>query len=137
MTDATAVAPAASPKWMMWTGYVLTGLVVAFMLMDATMKLMQLPIVAETGSLLGWAPDTALPLGVMLLVCTILYAVPQTSLLGAVLLTGYLGGAVATHVRVGSPLFSHVLFGVYLGLMTWGGLWLRDSRLRALFPLKR
>jgi hypothetical protein len=74
---------------------------------------------------------------VTLLVCTVLYAVPQTAVLGAVLLTAYLGGAVATHVRVGSPQFSHVLFGVYLGLFVWGGLWLREPRLRALLPLRR
>ena len=71
-----------------------------------------------------------------MLACTILYAVPRTAVLGAILLTGYLGGAVATHVRVGSPLFSHVLFGVYLGVMFWGGLYLRDARLRLLIPLR-
>jgi hypothetical protein len=101
------------------------------------MKLMQLDIVKSTGLELGWAEDTALPLGVTLLVCTVLYAIPQTAVLGAVLLTAYLGGAVATHVRIGSPLFSHVLFGVYLGIFVWGGLWLREPRLRALFPLRR
>ena len=135
MTDISSAAKPA-PKWMKWTGFALSGLVIAFMLMDATMKLMQLPIVAETGQQLGWSPETALPLGVTLLICTVLYAAPQTSILGAVLLTGYLGGAVATHVRIGSPVFSHVLFGVYLGVMLWAGLWLREPRLRALFPLK-
>ena len=125
----------ARPKWMKWTGFVLSGLVIAFLVMDFTMKLMQLDIVKSTGLELGWAEDTALPLGVTLLICTVLYAVPQTAMLGAVLLTAYLGGAVATHVRIGSPLFSHVLFGVYLGLFVWGGLWLREPRLRALFPL--
>ncbi|MBI1362199.1 MAG: DoxX family protein [Alphaproteobacteria bacterium] len=123
-------------RGMLWGGYALSGLAVAFFLMDAAMKLMQLPVVASTGEALGWAADTALPLGVTLLVCTVLYVVPQTAVLGAVLLTGYLGGAVATHVRVASPLFSHVLFGVYLGVMVWGGLWLRDARLRAIFPLR-
>jgi hypothetical protein len=137
MTDISATLPSATPKAMKWTGFVLSGLVIAFMAMDITMKLMQLPIVAETGATLGWGPDTGVPLGITLLVCTVLYAMPQTSVLGAVLLTGYLGGAVATHVRVGSPLFSHVLFGVYLGVIMWAGLWCRDARLRALFPLKR
>ena len=75
-------------------------------------------------------------LGLITLLCTLLYALPSTSLLGAILLTGYLGGAIAAHVRIGSPLFSHVLFGLYLGLMVWGGLWLRDRRLRALLPLR-
>ena len=74
-------------------------------------------------------------LGTLLLVCTLFYLFPRTAVLGAILLTGYLGGAVATHVRVGSPLFSHVLFGVYLGVMMWGGLYLREPRLRALVPL--
>jgi hypothetical protein len=128
---------AAGPKWVKWAGFVLSGLVIAFLAMDFTMKLMQLDIVKSTGLELGWAEETALPLGVTLLVCTVLYAVPQTAVLGAVLLTAYLGGAVATHVRIGSPLFSHVLFGVYLGLLVWGGLWLREPRLRALFPLRR
>ena len=76
-------------------------------------------------------------LGIVVLICTVLYAVPQTAVLGAILLTGFLGGAVATHVRVGSPLFSHILFGLYMGLFAWGGLWLRDPRLRALLPWRR
>jgi hypothetical protein len=120
-----------------WVGWGLSGLVIAFMLMDATMKLLVLPIVVESGAQLGFAgADMARNLGAMLLVCTVLYAVPRTAMLGAILLTGYLGGAVATHVRVGSPLFSHVLFGVYLGLLLWGGLYLRDERLRSLVPLR-
>ena len=118
-------------------GWAMSGLVVAFMLMDATMKLLVLPIVVETGAQLGFVgAEIARNLGIILLACTILYAVPRTALLGAILLTGYLGGAVATHVRVGSPLFSHVLFGVYLGVMLWGGLYLRDTRLRELLPLR-
>jgi hypothetical protein len=76
-------------------------------------------------------------LGILTLVSTVLYALPRTSVLGAILLTGYLGGAIATHLRIGSPLFTHILFGVYLGLMVWGGLYLRDERLRALLPLRR
>jgi hypothetical protein len=120
-----------------WAGWGMSGLVVAFMLMDATMKLLVLPIVVETGAQLGFAgADMARNLGILLLACTILYAVPRTAVLGAILLTGYLGGAVATHVRVGSPLFSHVLFGVYLAVLMWGGLYLRDARLRSLVPLR-
>jgi len=122
---------------MIWSGYVLSGLAIAFFLMDSVMKLMMLDVVTSTTADLGWAPEKAFPLGVLLLALTLLYAVPQTSILGAVLITGYLGGAVATHVRIDSPLFSHVLFGVYLGLIMWAGLWLREPRLRALFPLKR
>jgi hypothetical protein len=75
-------------------------------------------------------------LGVLTLLCTALYAWPRTAVLGAILLTGYMGGAMATHLRVGSPLFSHLLFGFYLGLMIWGGLWLREPRLRALIPFR-
>ena len=76
-------------------------------------------------------------LGGLLLVSTALYLIPRTAVLGAILLTGYLGGAVASHARIGSPLFTHELFGVYLGVFVWGGLWLRDSRIRTLIPLSR
>ena len=120
-----------------WIGWTLSGLVIAFMVMDATMKLMALPVVLETSAPLGFAgAEMARGLGITLIVCTILYALPRTAVLGAILLTGYLGGAVATHVRVGSPLFTHILFGVYLGVMLWSGLYLRDMRLRALLPLR-
>src|SRR5262249_16980835 len=118
-------------------GWVLSGIVIAFLLMDATMKLLALPIVLETQAPLGFTgAATARGLGVLLLACTVLYAAPQTAVLGAILLTGYLGGAVATHVRVGDPLFSHVLLGVYLGVFLWLGLYLRDARVRALVPLR-
>lgn len=133
MTDAVQ----GSDKRMKWAGYALTGLVTLFLVMDTTMKLLQLDVVKTTMMELGWPADMALPLGVIMTVCTVLYVVPQTAVLGAVLLTAYLGGAVATHVRIGSPLFSHVLFGVYIGVMMWGGVWLREPRLRALFPLRR
>jgi hypothetical protein len=135
-TDATTARPS---KAMRWTGYVLSGLVVLFMLMDSGMKLVALPVVLETQAQLGWPDEAGMArgLGALLLACTVLYLIPHTSVLGAVLLTAYLGGAVATHVRVGSPLFSHVLFGVYVGVFVWGGLWLRDERLRALIPLRR
>ena len=118
-------------------GWALSLLIILFMLMDGGMKLANLPIVAETSARLGWPADrgTVFLLAALLLGSTLLYAIPRTALLGAILLTGYLGGAVATHVRVGSPVFSHVLFGVYLGIIVWGGLWLRDPRLRALLPL--
>lgn len=133
----TAIGTAPAPKWMKRAGYALTGLVVAFLLMDSAIKLMMLDVVTSTTEQLGWAGEKAFPLGVLLLILTILYVIPQTSALGAILITGYLGGAVATHVRIDSPLFSHVLFGVYLGVVMWGGLWLREPRLRALFPLMR
>jgi len=118
-------------------GWTLSGLMIAFLIMDATMKLLALPVVLETQALLGFAGAAAARgLGVLLLACTLLYAVPRTAALGAILLTGYLGGAVATHVRVGDPLFTHVLFGVYVGVLLWLGLYLRDTRLRGLVPLR-
>jgi len=129
--------PADQPKWMTYTGWAFSVLVILFMLMDLTMKYLQLPIVITTTEGLGWPAASVVPLAIILTVCTLLYAWPQAAVLGAILLTGYLGGAVATHMRIGSPLFSHELFGVYLGLFAWGGLFLRDARLRALIPLRR
>lgn len=118
--------------------YVMSGLVIAFMLFDGVMKLVPLDVVLKSSAELGYpaTPGFARLLGVIALLCTALYAIPRTSLLGAVLLTGYMGGTVATHLRLGNPLFTHVLFGVYLALLAWGGLYLRDARLRALFPIR-
>jgi hypothetical protein len=119
-------------KRQLWAGRILAGVAVAFLFMDSAMKLMRAPVVLEGTAQLGYPTGVIFGLGVLLLACTLLYAVPRTSVLGAVLLTGYLGGAIATHVRVGNPLFSHVLFPVYLGVMLWGALYLRNQRLRAL-----
>jgi DoxX-like family len=120
-----------------WIGWALSGLAIAFLLMDPAMKVLALPVVLEASAPLGFTgSDMARSLGTILLICTLFYIAPRTAVLGAILLTGYLGGAVATHVRVGSPLFTHTLFGVYLGAMLWGGLYLRDIRLRALLPLR-
>ncbi|MES5488499.1 DoxX family protein [Bradyrhizobium sp. INPA03-11B] len=121
------------------TGRVMSGVVVLFLLFDGAIKLVPLPVVTETMDKMGWgASDTlARSLGIITIVCTLLYSVPPTSILGAILLTGYLGGAIASHVRIGSPLFTHTLFGLYLGLMVWGGLYLRDGNLRALLPFRR
>lgn len=127
---------AQTPKAMLWAGYVISGLVVLFLLFDAGIKLVELDIVKQTMAELGYPSDVAFGLGVLTLACTLLYVVPQTSVLGAILLTGYLGGAIATHLRVGSPVFSHLLFGGYLGLMIWAGLFLRDPKLRALIPFR-
>ena len=123
--------------WKFWTGWVLCGLVIAFMLMDAVMKLLALPVVLKSSGELGFdGVAMARGLGIVLLAATLLYAFPRTSILGAILLTAFLGGAVATHVRAGNPLFSHVLFGVYLGVLMWGGLYLRLPELRRLVPLQ-
>ena len=121
------------------TGRVMSGVVILFLLFDGAIKLVPLPVVTETMDKMGWgASDTlARSLGIITIVCTLLYSVPPTSILGAILLTGYLGGAIASHVRIGSPLFTHTLFGLYLGLMVWGGLYLRDDNLRALLPFRR
>lgn len=130
--------PAASNK-AVWTGRVLSGLVILFLVFDGGIKLVPLDVVTETTAQLGYPGTASFArfLGVVTLVCTLLYAYPRTAVLGAILLTGYLGGAIATHVRIGNPLFSHTLFGVYLGLMLWGGLYLRDPRIRALIPFNR
>lgn len=137
MTHTPHYAGMSDRNWTYWAGWVMSGLVIAFMLMDAAMKLMALPIVTETSGALGFVgADVARELGAVLLVSTLLYAAPRTAMLGAILLTGFLGGAIATHLRVGSPLFTHTLFGVYLGVLLWGGLYLRDARLRALIPFR-
>jgi hypothetical protein len=131
--------PSSSSKAARWTGLVMSGVVILFLLFDAGIKLVPLEIVTETSAQLGLPTDVAFArmLGILTLIGVALYAVPRTSVLGAILLTGYLGGAIATHLRIGSPLFSHVLFGFYLGVLIWGGLYLRDSRLRRLIPFRR
>jgi hypothetical protein len=121
----------------LWAGRIISGLVVAFLAFDGAIKLIPLDIVIETSVQLGIPAHLARTLGVLTLAGTVLYAIPRTSALGAILLTGYLGGAIYVHVSAGSPLFTHTLFGIYLGLMIWGGLWLRDERVRALIPLRR
>ena len=115
-----------------WIGRGISTLAVLFLIFDSSGKLFEVHPVIDGTVRLGYSPDMVFTLGMLLLACVVTYVVPRTSLLGAVLLTGYLGGAVATHVRVESPLFSHILFPVYLGALLWGGLLLRDARLRAL-----
>ena len=120
----------------LWTVRIMSGLVIAFMLLDGAMKLVPLDVVVTTSEQMGIPGSLARTLGVIGLICTLLYAVPRTSVFGAILLTGYLGGAIASHLRLGDPIFTHTLFGLYLGLLAWGGLYLRDARLRALIPLR-
>lgn len=120
-----------------WGGWATSGLVIAFLLMDATMKLLALPVVLQAQEPLGFHGESiARLLGAILLGCTLLYAAPRTAVLGAIMLTGYLGGAVAVKLRIGDPLFTNVLFGVYVGVLVWGGLYLRDARLREILPLR-
>ena len=118
-----------------YTGRVVSGIAVLFLLFDAIGKLLRPVAVLEGTTQLGWPVSVILPLGIIQMICLIAYLIPRTSFLGAVLWTGYLGGAVATHVRVGNPLFSHMLFPVYIAALLWLGLWLRDRRLRTLLPV--
>ena len=120
----------------LWTGRVLSGIAVLFLLFDGAIKLVPIQPVIDSLRELGYpATDSfARFLGVITLICTALYAWPRTALLGAVLLTAIMGGAIASHLRLGDPLFSHTLFGVYLGLLFWVGLWLRDERVRRIMP---
>ena len=120
----------------LWTGRALSAVIVLFMIFDGVIKLPPLDIVTQTMVPLGWPadPNVARMLGIIGLVSTAFYALPRTAVLGAILLTAYMGGAIATNMRIGSPLFSHTLFGVYLGVMLWGGLFLRDPKVRALIP---
>jgi hypothetical protein len=119
-----------------WAGHVLSGLPILFLLFDGVIKLMRIDPVLESFAQLGYPVSLALGIGIVELVCVAVYVIPRTSVLGAVLLTGYLGGAVATHLRMGGPLLSHTLFPVYVGVLVWGGLFLREDRLRALLPLR-
>jgi len=122
-------------KGQLWTGRVLSWFAILFMLFDSVIKFVKPPMVIQTTvNELGYAEHHILPMGILALVCTIWYIIPKTSVLGAILMNGYLGGAIATHLRVDNPLFSHMLFPVYVGLMIWGGLWLRNPKLRALIP---
>jgi hypothetical protein len=116
---------------------VLSGVAVVFLAFDAAMKVLQVAPAVEGTTQLGYQTGVILPLGIVQLVCLALYLLPRTSVLGAILWTGYLGGAIATHVRVGNPLFTQVLFPVYVAMLLWGGLWLRDARLRRLLPFDR
>ncbi len=122
---------------MTWAGRIMSGLVALFLLFDSVIKLVKLPSAVEGTMQLGYPEDTVVGIGVVLLLCLVVYLIPRTAIFGAVLLTGYLGGAIATHVRVGSPLFSHVLFPIYVALLVWGGVFLRCPRLRALISVQR
>ncbi len=119
-------------------GWVLSGIYVLFMLgASISPKLLGMAVADETMTQLGWPQGYVLMIGLIELACVLLYVFPKTSVFGAVLTMGLLGGAMATQIRVGNPLFSHVLFSLYLGLFMWGGLWLRDPALRAIFPWRR
>jgi hypothetical protein len=120
-----------------WIGRVLSALAVLFLLFDSVVKLLQLPVAMDGTTQLGYPGSVVFGIGLVELVCLVLYVIPQTSVFGAILFTGYLGGAIATHVRIASPLFTHVLFPIYVALLIWGGLYARDERLRSLIPIRR
>jgi len=124
-------------KTKLWISYVMSGLVILFMLMDSIMKFVKPPEVIEGTLALGFAEQHLPIIGALGLISTLLYALSRTSILGAILLTGYFGGAVATHLRLNNPLLTHTLFTVYFGILVWGGLWLRSSKLRELLPLRQ
>jgi hypothetical protein len=120
-------------KTALWTGRIVSGFTVAFLLFDGVMKLVKPTVVVESTRQLGYPESDITGIGAVLLTCTLLYILPRTSILGAILLTGYLGGAVASQVRVGAGWFN-VVFATMFGVLVWGGLWLRDTRLRTLLP---
>jgi DoxX-like family len=138
-TDTAASHTAASSKSRLLTGRILSTLTILFLIMDIVFKFIRPipPQVMQSITQLGFQPSLLTAIGILLTLCTVLYVIPATSVLGAVLLTGYLGGAVSVQVRVGNPLFGYVLFPVYVGVLMWAGLCLRESRLLALLPLRK
>ena len=135
MTTIAETAPVSKPA--LWMGRLLSGLVIIFLLFDGAIKLVPIQPVTDSLRELSYPASDSFArfLGVLTLLCTALYAWPRTAVLGAVLLTGIMGGAIASHLRLGDPLFTHTLFGVYLGLFFWVGLWLRDERVRRIMPM--
>jgi len=123
-------------KKALWAGRTISNVIVLLLVLDGVMKFFKPKPVVDAFAHLGIPIELDFAIGTLLLLCTLLYAVPATSILGAILLTGYLGGAVMSHLRAGDPLFTHVLFPTYLGSLIWLGLYLRDPRLRVLIPLR-
>lgn len=133
--NSTTTAPITKGK--LWTARIMSGLVIAFMLMDSIFKLIPNEMVTASSVVLGYQAHHIPILGVLGFASILLFAFPRTQILGAILLTGYFGGAIATHVRLDNPLFSHILFPVYLGVLAWGSLWLRSETLRRLIAGKK
>ncbi len=119
------------------TGWILSGLALAFLTFDTVIKFTGIKPVLDSFTQLGFPTELAVAIGVLELLCVLLYTIPRTAVLGGLLMTGYLGGATVLHLRVGNPTFSHLLFPAYVGLLLWGGLYLREARLRALLPARR
>ena len=120
-----------------WIGRILSALAILFLSFDTIVKVLRLPVAIEGTTQLGYPESTVFVIGIIQLVCLVLYVIPQTSVFGAILFTGYLGGAIATHLRIGSPLFTHILFPIYVAVLIWGGLYAREPRLRAMVPIRR
>ena len=140
MTTTAAIESNASvpvSKAKLWTARIMGGLVIAFMLMDSIFKLIPNEMVGAASAELGFQAHHVPVMGVLGFTSILLFAIPRTQVLGAILLTGYFGGAIATHVRLDNPLFSHILFPVYLGVLAWGSLWLRNETLRRLIAGKK
>ena len=135
----TAIVDTTAPNGRAMTiaGWTLSALFIAFMIFDVTIKLIGHPEVAKSVAQLGLPTGSGLPIGVMEAIILVLYAVPRTAVLGAILTAALMGGTAAVHLINGNPLFSHLLFGPYLAIFAWGGLWLRDPRVRALVPIRR
>ncbi|HET7553525.1 MAG TPA: DoxX family protein [Gemmatimonadaceae bacterium] len=131
---ATAATPISRAH--LWTGRILSGLAILFLVFDTVIKLIARPEVAASMQQLGYPTELSLVIGIIELVCLVLYIIPATSVLGAILFTGYLGGAIATHLRLENPLFTHILFPTYIAALIWGGLYLRDVRVRTLVALR-
>jgi hypothetical protein len=134
MQETNQLAPAATRK--LWAGRILSGLGILFLLVDGIMKLVNPAPVVEGMTRLGYPLSLTATIGIILLICVLVHAIPRTSILGAILLTGYLGGAVASQLRVGEPLFTYVLVPIYIAALIWGGLYLRDDRVRALIQVR-
>ncbi len=134
MHAATYAAPISKAR--LSAGQIVSAIPVLFLLFDSAIKFTTIEPVLDSFVQLGYPVDLAVGIGILELACLVLYVIPRTSVLGAILLTGYLGGAVATHVRVGSPLLTHILFPIYVAALIWGGLFLRERRLRALIPVR-
>jgi hypothetical protein len=133
---ATATQTVSGSKWRFWAGHIVSGLVGLLLLLDGVMKLFKPAVVVEATVKLGYPESTIVGIGIALTASTVLYLIPSTTVLGAILLTGYLGGAVASHVRAGDDAFT-IVFPVIFGALIWGGLWLRDERVRNMVPLRR
>ena len=120
-----------------WIGRTLSALAILFLSFDTIVKVLRLPVAIDGTTQLGYPESSVFVIGIIQLVCLVLYVIPKTSVFGAILFTGYLGGAIATHLRIGSPLFTHILFPIYVAVLIWGGLYAREPRLRAVIPIRR